>query len=146
MLNFPKELVFTVSEYIDIVVNWILDKFSFLFDFIRTVIEETFDLTEVALSFIPWWGYIILVFIAGYKLYSIRSAIGLSLMLFAIGMFGLWDMMIYTLVIVLLSVFVSLIIGIPTGILMAKSGRAERILKPILDGMQTMPSFVYLIP
>lgn len=146
MLNFPKELVFTVSEYIDIVVDWILDKFSFLFDFIKTVIEETFDLTEMVLSFIPWWAYIILVFIAGYKLYSIRSAIGLSLMLFAIGMFGLWDMMIYTLVIVLLSVFVSLIIGIPTGILMAKSGRAERILKPILDGMQTMPSFVYLIP
>jgi glycine betaine/proline transport system permease protein len=81
-----------------------------------------------------------------FKLYNLKTAFVLSSMMLLIGVFGLWDEMIYTLVIVLISVLVSVLIGLPMGIIMAKSKRVESILKPILDGMQTMPSFVYLIP
>jgi glycine betaine/proline transport system permease protein len=70
----------------------------------------------------------------------------LAVLLFTIGMFGLWEMMIYTLAIVLISVLVSLLVGIPTGIVMAKKLKVKNFLMPILDAMQTMPSFVYLIP
>ena len=98
------------------------------------------------MSFVPWFVYVGLVFYLAFKLYNLKTAFVLSSMMLLIGVFGLWDEMIYTLVIVLISVLVSVLIGLPMGILMAKSKRVESILKPILDGMQTMPSFVYLIP
>ncbi len=90
--------------------------------------------------------YILGLLYAGWKLYNIRTGVVLSLMLIVIGLFGLWEMMIYTLVIVVISVFVSILLGLPIGIFMAKSDLAKRIIMPILDGMQTMPSFVYLLP
>ena len=146
MLKFPEQLVYKVSDLFDMIVDFILKNFDGFFEFIRQLIVGFFDGTLAAVSFIPWWLYIIIVLVLGIKLYNIKTGIILSLMLFAIGMFGLWEMMIYTLAIVLISVLVAVIIGLPTGIWMAKSKRLEGILKPVLDMMQTMPSFVYLIP
>ena len=146
MLNFPEFLQFDVADLFDQIFGWILDNLEGFFDAIKMFIKTIFNSTEDALAFIPWFVYIILVFYLAYKLYTIRMAIVLTILLLLIGVFGLWDEMIYTLVIVLISVIVSVLIGLPTGIFMAKSKRLESILKPILDGMQTMPSFVYLIP
>jgi len=67
-------------------------------------------------------------------------------MLFFMGALGNWEMAMQTLSLVTSAVIVSLAIGIPFGIIMAGSDTSEKIIKPILDGMQTMPSFVYLIP
>jgi glycine betaine/proline transport system permease protein len=66
--------------------------------------------------------------------------------LFFIGALGLWDQTMTTLAIIVTSVGVSVLIGIPIGIIAAKNDRFEASLRPLLDGMQTMPSFVYLIP
>jgi len=63
-----------------------------------------------------------------------------------IGTFGYWDMAMMTLAIVTSAVLISLVAGIPTGILMAWSDWVESLVRPVLDAMQTMPSFVYLIP
>lgn len=63
-----------------------------------------------------------------------------------IGSFGYWDLSMMTLAIIIAAVILSLGIGIPTGIVMARSNLVESIIRPILDAMQTMPSFVYLIP
>ncbi|MGC3806757.1 glycine/betaine ABC transporter permease, partial [Enterococcus faecium] len=59
---------------------------------------------------------------------------------------GLWNDLMNSVTLVLLSRVISIIIGVPLGILMAKSSKALSIIKPILDFMQTMPGFVYLIP
>jgi glycine betaine/proline transport system permease protein len=63
-----------------------------------------------------------------------------------IGLVGLWEHTMTTLAIIVTAVFVSILIGIPLGITAAKNDRFEQTIRPILDGMQTMPSFVYLIP
>lgn len=63
-----------------------------------------------------------------------------------IGLFGLWTVTMKTLAIIIASVAISLLLGIPLGIAMAESNRFNFILTPLLDAMQTMPSFVYLIP
>ena len=63
-----------------------------------------------------------------------------------IGLVGMWDDTMRTLAIVVVSTLVCIVVGIPTGILMAKNNTAHRIILPILDLMQTIPSFVYLIP
>lgn len=99
------------------------------------------------LNFIPWFVLIALVFFLTWKLIGkISSAILYSVLLFLVGAVGYWDMMNETLAIIIASVLISLIIGFPLGILISASDRADRIFRPILDTMQTMPVFVYLIP
>lgn len=95
---------------------------------------------------IPWYFYILLVFLAGWRLKSWKSGLGYGFMIFLIGNLGYWEETILTLAIVLASVIISLFIGIPLGILSAYKERVEKVVRPILDAMQTMPSFVYLIP
>lgn len=146
MFSYPEFLEFSISGFIDTIVNWILINLSELFDLITIIIATMFNGVETSLAFIPWWVMVLLVVYLGKKFYSYKMAAVLGLMAVAIGMFGLWDSMIYTIAIVLISVIVSLLVGLPIGIIMAKSNRVERILQPVLDAMQTMPSFVYLIP
>lgn len=146
MVNFPKFLRFEISDPIDAAVEWLLLNLDGFFDAISNFILFIFNGIETGLHFIPWWIIIGGMFYIGWKLYNLKTAIVLTSMLFAIGLFGLWDMMLYTLVIVIIAVLVSTIIGLPTGILMAKVPVMKKIMMPILDAMQTMPSFVYLLP
>src|SRR5690606_19483697 len=74
------------------------------------------------------------------------AAVTLAGLLFMIGMFGLWRLAMDSLAIIVTSVVLAVLIGIPLGVLAAESRRVEGLLRPVLDGMQTMPSFVYLIP
>lgn len=146
MFTYPESLVFEISDFFDVIIDWVLVNLDGFFDLIRQIIFSIFDATETILSIIPWFVYVLAVFYLAYRLYNLKTGLILSTMVLLIGVFGLWEDMIYTLVIVLISVFVSILIGLPTGIFMAKSKRLESILKPTLDAMQTMPSFVYLIP
>ena len=146
MFTFPEFLEFSITEPIDQAVAWLLQNLSGFFDAITAVIVVLFNVIQSGLLFVPWFVYVIAVLYLGIKFHGVRQGITLGIMMTLIGVFGLWESMIYTLVIVIISVLVSLVIGLPLGIAMAKNARTERILKPILDGMQTMPSFVYLIP
>ncbi|WP_377289498.1 ABC transporter permease [Rhizobium sp. SG2393] len=77
---------------------------------------------------------------------NMRITIGTALAMAAIGLVGLWNDTMITLAMVTVCTLISILIGIPIGIVMARSDRAQGIVNPILDVMQTMPSFVYLIP
>lgn len=94
----------------------------------------------------PWWIFVVLLFVVTKYLYNYKTATILTSLLLMIGIFGVWEEMISTLTIIILSVIISFFIGIPLGILMAKSSHVEKILAPILDMLQTIPAFVYLIP
>lgn len=101
---------------------------------------------EAFLSWLPWWGWVLFIFLISCKLLNWKKGIVLSFMTFFIGWLGYWEMMNITVAIVITSIFFSLFIGIPLGIIMAKSDTVEKIIHPILDAMQTTPSFVYLLP
>ena len=75
-----------------------------------------------------------------------RAAAVLAALPFFIGMFGLWPMAVETLSVIVTAVMLALLFGLPLGVLMAEIKTVALLLRPILDGMQTMPSFVYLIP
>lgn len=99
------------------------------------------------LRHLPWLLIVLAVVLLGWKARkSIRSGVLYGLLLSLIGAIGLWDMMLVTLSIVISSVLIALVLGLPVGILISGSDRANRIIRPILDTMQTMPVFVYLIP
>lgn len=75
-----------------------------------------------------------------------RITLGTALAMLLIGMAGLWQDTMITLAMVTVCTLCAIVIGIPLGIWMARSDRAQSVFNPILDVMQTMPSFVYLIP
>jgi len=77
---------------------------------------------------------------------SLKIVIGSVLSFIAIGYFGMWEDTMSTLAIVSVATLVCFVLGIPLGILMARSDRAQTIVTPVLDIMQTIPAFVYLIP
>jgi len=144
--EFPEFLRFGVGVYVDRFVNWLLRDFSHVFD---ALVEGglAFLLTvESFLHWLPWWMICLLVFLAAWKTQNWLSGLLYAFFLFLLGIFGLWDMMIQTLSIVLTSVVICFILGIPTGIFMAYNEKANNVIRPILDAMQTIPSFVYLIP
>ncbi|WP_305408030.1 ABC transporter permease [Photobacterium leiognathi] len=95
----------------------------------------------------PWWLVIaILAAIAYVASRSWKLSLGVVVSFLFIGFFGMWDNTMRTMSIILVSTLVAIGIGIPIGIAMARSDRVQRIVTPLLDVMQTMPAFVYLIP
>lgn len=102
---------------------------------------------ERLLTIIPPWLIIALVTVlAWFGVRKIWFALACGAGLFLIGAFGLWGALIDTLALLIVSVLVTVVIGIPIGIAMSGSQLLRKIVTPVLDVMQTMPSFVYLIP
>ncbi|MCG8539683.1 MAG: proline/glycine betaine ABC transporter permease [Clostridia bacterium] len=146
MFEFPDIFQFEIGVYVERFVKWLTDNYTVFFDIIKDGVLWFLLRIQNGLLWIPWFVVVILVFILGWKAKSFKSGLIFGLMIFLIGTFGLWEDMMLTLAVVLTSVIIALILGIPLGILIAYKRGAEAIIKPILDAMQTMPSFVYLIP
>ncbi|MBO0662412.1 proline/glycine betaine ABC transporter permease [Jiella sp. MQZ9-1] len=95
----------------------------------------------------PWWIVLaVIVAIVWFASRSIKITIGTLVALVLIGMFGMWEDTMSTLSIITVCTFLSILIGMPIGIAMSRSDKLQAAINPILDVMQTMPSFVYLIP
>ncbi len=95
----------------------------------------------------PWWltmGIIVAIVYSATRSWKLCTGVLASLI--AIGIFGMWDDTMRTLSIITVCTLLSIVIGVPTGILMSRSNRMQSLITPILDVMQTMPAFVYLIP
>jgi glycine betaine/proline transport system permease protein len=94
----------------------------------------------------PWWAMLLVVAVLGWIVGTWRAALSAVLALGLIGVMGLWGQSIDTLSQVLAGLFITLLFGFLIGIAAGRSARFERLLRPVLDTMQTMPQFVYLIP
>lgn len=136
-----------VIPVIDRFVKTLSVEWSGFFDRIKSGISNVLQGTTFVLGLMPWWLAILGIILLGYlATHKKVSALSYGVMMFFIYGFGFWEMMLSTLSVVIVSVIISLVLGIPLGILIASSKRLDKILHPILDGMQTMPAFVYLIP
>ncbi|WP_236910495.1 glycine betaine ABC transporter substrate-binding protein [Clostridium sp. Cult1] len=144
--EFPESLSIGLGIYVEKFVSWLTESFQGFFDGLARGIDWIVSSIRNLLAFIPWFIFILLIFLLGWKAINLKTGLVFAIMIFLIGMLGLWDDMIFTLSIVLTGVLIAIIIGIPLGIYMANSDKLETIIKPLLDGAQTMPSFVHLIP
>jgi ABC-type proline/glycine betaine transport system permease subunit len=127
-------------------IDYVTETFGFLFDFIRAIFKGAFDTVDVLLVSPPFWVIILIAaalafFTRGWK-FTVGTVIGL-LMILGVDQ---WENAMDTLALVLVASVLAIAFSIPLGILAAKSRIASNIIKPILDFMQTMPAFVYLIP
>lgn len=135
-----------IGTYIEQFINWLTLHFSALFHVIKVVVESIVNSVEWLLMFPPFYVIIALIAFLAWK----RT--GWGLMLFTLlgltliwGM-GYWAQTMATLALILSAAFIALLMGIPLGIWAAKTPLAGKLIRPVLDLMQTMPAFVYLIP
>ena len=147
MFELPLQ-VLPVSEVIEKATQWLVDTFSGFFDFV-TVYGSRFmsNFTNI-LSIVPSFLFILLIALLAY--FANNRKMGLPVFtLIGLGYIlnqGLWTQLIDTIALIVVAAIVTVILGIPIGILSAKNDTANAIIQPVLDFMQTMPAFVYLIP
>jgi len=147
MNKFPETIRIPVADWVESLMDWILANLGGFFDALGDFGLTILISVEQLLLFIPWW--LIILGVTGLAWYALRKpamTITVTVMLFLIGAFGYWTHAMNTLSVVIVAVFASLLLGIPTGIVMAWNDTVRKVITPILDAMQTMPSFVYLIP
>ncbi len=145
-IGFPVEFGRDLARWVDDVIDWITVNLNFILDPISNAILRFLVTLEDFLKWIPWPILIIGVTAMGYK--AAGRAVGIFSLasLLLLGGFGLWESAMETLSLIIVSVITSIVIAIPVGILAARNNTLDALLRPILDAMQTMPAFVYLVP
>lgn len=135
-----------LGTWVDESVHYLLDHDSHAFDVIGRAIDGLAGMVEHGLQAIPMWAMMALFVAVGLWRLGWRFAIFTTLSLLLIYATGFWDQTVITLGLTLSSTLISLVFGIPLGIWTAKDKRVALVVRPVLDLMQTMPAFVYLIP
>ncbi|MFZ3579686.1 ABC transporter permease [Virgibacillus sp. DJP39] len=135
-----------VGDYVEVFVDFLDESLDKFFEFIYILSSQIINGIEGVLLWMPWWVFILAIVLLGWYFKSILSGVLYGAFVFLIGTFGLWEDMMTTIAIVMAAVSISLLIGIPLGVWMAFNKGISTIMRPLLDAMQTMPSFVYLIP
>src|SRR5690554_2536259 len=139
----PRELRAPIDAFVGNIVN----EYSGL---LRALTQPLLDLLvwmDTLLRESPWWMVILAIAVLAW-LASRRITLPLAVtaLMLMLGFLGLWDASMQTLSIMIVAVVISVLIGVPIGILMASFNWLRSLMLPVLDVMQTMPSFVYLIP
>ncbi|GGX88522.1 ABC transporter permease subunit [Massilia dura] len=135
-----------LGSYINDGVRWLVDHNGALFDVIGRGIEFFTGSVEAALQALPAWLVIALAAVAAWRRVSSGFAVLAVLALGLIVALGYWPQTMATLGLTLAATAISLLLGVPLGILAARHRGVNAALRPVLDFMQTMPAFVYLIP
>jgi glycine betaine/proline transport system permease protein len=145
--DFPEALTTSVAAPANAVVEWSRDNLTGVADTITNVLlRYGLDPLRDLLLGVPWWMVAGAVGLIAWRVSGPRLGLGLFACVFAIGLIGTWDLSMETLAVVLVAVLVAITIAIPLGIVAARSDGFDRAIRPLLDAMQTMPAFVYLVP
>ncbi|SNB69832.1 glycine betaine/proline transport system permease protein [Arboricoccus pini] len=135
-----------LDDWCDQLLTWLTDHLSGVTRVLSRAVSGWISNLSDLLQVIPPWAFIIVVGLLAWRVAGWRIALMSIIGLAFLWNLGLWDPMIITLVLVVLSTAAAVIIGLPIGIACALSKRTWKTVAPIMDLAQTMPSFVYLIP
>ena len=146
--NFPAPRVIqrTTAKWIDNGVDWMVVNFEAFFASITAGLREVLNLIEALLIGIPWPVAAVLIVVLSWRAAGWRVGLFSVMALAYLGLFGYWEKSMSTLALVMASALLCIVIGTPIGIWCGKDAKVYSVVKPVLDFMQTMPSFVYLIP
>ena len=134
------------SGAIDDAVTRITKDGSWLFDGLSTAVDSVLLVIENGLKWVPWPAILISLALLSFAVGGWRLLGFTAAALLFVGFMGLWENMIDTIALVVVAVFIAVFSGFPLGILGSRNQLADNLMRPILDAMQTMPSFVYLLP
>ena len=134
------------SDAIDGVVERITKDGSWLFNGLSTAVDVVLILIENGLKWVPWPAIVIGLALLSFSIGGWRLSAFTAAALLFVGFMDLWENMIDTIALMVVAVVIAVLSGLPLGILGSRSQLADNLMRPILDAMQTMPSFVYLLP
>lgn len=148
MLAFPADKSWhnAVSGWVDNWFEWLTLNGEGLFDSIRNAIRALLDALEVVLVDTPWPIVMLVIVVLAWRLAGIRVAIFTVAALAYLALLGFWEKSMATVALLGTASFICVLLGVPLGVWCAKSDKAYAVVRPVLDFMQTMPAFVYLIP
>jgi len=141
-----EEQVLPLGDWINTFIDWLVEGYRWFFQGIKWPVEITLGGMEQGLQAVHPFIIILIFALAAWKASGWKLAVASVLMLVFVGLLGLWEDTMITLAMVFSSVVFCTIAGIPLGILAGRSNRFDSFLRPFLDGMQTTPAFVYLVP
>ena len=134
------------SKTIDDTVDWMTIEGAWLFDGISNAVNFALVRIEGFLKWVPWPALVAALALVSLKVGGRNLLAFTFLALLFMGFMDLWENTIGTVALMIVAVVIAVSIGFPLGILGARNQMADNLMRPILDGMQTMPSFVYLLP
>ncbi len=135
-----------IGAWVDTVFDWLKDNVAWFFDAVTWLFNCLIEVLPDVLVDLHPLVIIILLALIGWIFRSWQMAVGTLITLFFIMTMDQWVAAMQTLALIIIAAVIAIIIAVPVGILAARSNRASAVIKPILDFMQTMPAFVYLIP
>lgn len=137
-----------LAEWVEIFTGWMIRTFAGFFGFIQQSGSVIMDGMTETLQLIPPLVFIVILAAVMYLVSKGKKGLTLFAVLGPLLILnqGLWNEMLFTLTLVIVAALISVLLGVPLGIWMSKSDGARNVITPILDFMQTMPAFVYLIP
>lgn len=141
-----QDAVIPLDGWVNDGLEWIVTHFRGVFQAIRWPIDAVLTGVESGLQATPAIIVILIMALIAWQLAGRRLAIGTLISMIVVGLIGAWSEAMVTLSLVITSVFFCVVIGLPTGIWLARNERASNAVRPILDAMQTTPAFVYLVP
>ena len=144
--EFPFDVGRDVGLRLDIWLDWLKDNFSPVFQAIKDVNVWFLIGLEDMMLWLTWPAMIAAISLASWILISFRMGLFSASSLLLLATFGLWEAAVETMALIIVTVTLSIGLAVPMGVWASQSDRLDAILRPILDGMQTMPSFVYLVP
>lgn len=145
-LNPFDQAVIPIESWVEDALDFVVSNFRPVFQAIRWPVDGVLTAIESALLGVPSLIMVALIGLLAWQAAGPRLGIGALVSFVFIGLIGAWDEAMVTLALVFTSVFFCILIGLPVGIWLARNDRAAKIMRPILDAMQTTPAFVYLVP
>jgi glycine betaine/proline transport system permease protein len=148
LATFPAAKTFAhlTAQRISDLFDWMTVRFEAFFDAITAVIRAVLNGIDLVLVTTPWPVTALIIALIAWRLAGWRILLFTLVSLAYLGLFGFWEKSMSTLALVTTSVAICIVLGMPLGIWCAKSRRVEALIYPVLDAMQTLPTFVYLIP
>ena len=145
--NFPAGLTVSIRGPVNRAVDDLVNRHGGVFRAVSGVLLAVVVAIDRVLAAVPWWLLIAAAMgLAWWGSRRVALTLAVGAMLFVLGMLGLWDLMTQTLTLMLVSCLIAFVAGVPLGIAVARWRAARAVVMPVLDVMQTMPGFVYLIP
>ncbi len=143
----PKAITFTTAPAWKAAVTWVTINFFDVIEAFRvTLILYVLNPVRAFCEGFPWLGAVFLLGLAGYQLGGARLAATVALLTTFCAITGLWEKTMATVYLCGISAFVACLIGIPLGLMASRSDRFEKIITPIIDTLQVLPSFCFIIP
>lgn len=146
MTEFPAALRIPVDRWIQAAVEWLVYEWRPAFQAMRIPIQFILSGVTDFLMMVPFWAIIIAFGVLGYVTVGLRHALFCAASFFLIAAMGQWDQAMTSIAILVTAVSYCCLVGIPLGILASRSEWFAAAIRPLLDCMQTTPSFVYLVP